>query len=143
MDYEPSQHDNETHLVVHGIQPMSRNNIPGMNQPVQSASTLRQMRVVRIVRPDPIQNEIEAVGEVGDAGAKAVEVEAVFDVGSFDFAEHFVAFEAAEPVNRLMDGWMGDVNLVDSSCLIVGNFITELVKDVSIELTQQQHKSEL
>jgi hypothetical protein len=37
---------------------------------------------------------------------------------------------------------MGDVNLVDSS-LIVGNFITELVKDVSIELTQQQHKSQL
>lgn len=76
---------------------MSRNNIPSMNQPIQRTSTLSQVTVVGIVRPDPIQYQIETVGKVGDAGAKAVEVESVFDVGSFDFAEHFVAFEAAEP----------------------------------------------
>ena len=77
---------------------MRRHDIPSMDQPIQRTRTLSQMTIVRIIGTDPIQYQIETIRKVGDAGAEAVEVEAIFDVGSFDFAEHFVAFEAAEPV---------------------------------------------
>ena len=73
-------------------------NIPSMNQPIKRTRTLSQMTIIRIIGADPIEDQIETIRKIGDTGTEAVEVETVFDVGSFDFAEHFVAFEAAEPV---------------------------------------------
>lgn len=68
-----------------------------MYESVERAGRLREMTVVAIVRSDAIEDEVEAVGKVGDAGPQAVEIEAVLNVGALDFAEHFVALEAAEP----------------------------------------------
>jgi len=76
---------------------MGRDNVSCMNQAVQCAGTLSQMAVVRIVGADPIENQIEAVRKVGDARSQTVQVESVFDVRALHFAEHLVAFEAAEP----------------------------------------------
>ena len=58
----------KTNLVVHRIQPMSRNNIPSMDQPIQRTRTLSQVRIVRIIGTDPIEDQIEAVRKVGNAG---------------------------------------------------------------------------
>ena len=69
-----------------------------MNQAVQCARALREVRIVRIFGPNPIQDEIEAVGVIGHACPQPVEVEAVLDVGPFDLAKHLVALEPAEPV---------------------------------------------
>ena len=68
-----------------------------MDQPIQRTRTLSQVRIVRIIGTDPIEDQIEAVRKVGNACPKTVEIESIFDVGPFYLAEHFVAFEAAEP----------------------------------------------
>ena len=70
-----------------------------MDEAVKRTGALGEMRVVRIVRSDPIEDQIEAVGEVGHAGPETVQVEAIFDVRPLDLAEHLVALEAAEPLD--------------------------------------------
>ena len=101
MQYH-DKHSRPPHLVVHGIQAMGGDDVPGMDQPVKRAGALGEVRVVGIVRTDPIQNQVEAVGEVGNARPEAVEVEPVLDVRPLDLAEHLVALEAAEP----LDPWL-------------------------------------
>ena len=78
---------------------MGGDDVPGMDQPVKRAGALGEVRVVGIVRADPIQNQVEAVGEVGNARPEAVQVEPVLDVRPLDLAEHLVALEAAEPLD--------------------------------------------
>ena len=68
-----------------------------MNQTIQCACALCQMRIVGILGPNPIEDEIQTIGEVRNASPEAVEIEAIFDVGTFDLAKHFVALETAEP----------------------------------------------
>ena len=87
------------YLVVHGIQAMGGYDVPGMDQPVQRTRALGEMGVVGIVRTDPIQNEIEAIGKVGHTRPETVQVEPILDVRSLDLAEHLVSLEAAEPLD--------------------------------------------
>ena len=59
-----------THLSVHGIQPVRCNNIPCVDQAIERARRLCEVRVVRIViGADAIQNQIQAIGKVGDTGS--------------------------------------------------------------------------
>lgn len=73
--------------------------VPGMDQPVQRTRALGEMGVVGIVRTDPVQNEIEAIGKVGHARPQTVQVEPILDVRSLDLAKHLVSLEAAEPLD--------------------------------------------
>lgn len=73
--------------------------VPGMDQPVERTRALGEMRVVGIVRTDPIQNEVETVRKVGHARPKTVQVEPILDVRSLDLAEHLMSLEAAEPLD--------------------------------------------
>ena len=88
-----------TYLVVHSIQPVCRYYIPRMDQAVERTCALGQMRVVGIVRPDPIEDEIQTVGKVGHAGPETVEIEPVLDVRPLNLAEHLVSLETAEPLD--------------------------------------------
>lgn len=56
------------------------------------------MRIVRILGPNPIEDEVQTIGEIRNASPEAVEIEAIFDVGAFNLAKHFVALETAEPL---------------------------------------------
>ena len=69
---------------------MRRNNVPSMDQSIESTCTLCQVRIIGILGTDPIEDEIQAVGIVRDACPQAVEIEAILDVGPFDLAEHFM-----------------------------------------------------
>lgn len=73
--------------------------VPGMDQPVQRTSALGEMRIVGIVRTDPIQNQVETIRKIGHARPETVQVEPILDVRSFDLAEHLVSLEAAEPLD--------------------------------------------
>mmetsp|Transcript_29965 Transcript_29965/g.70640 ORF Transcript_29965/g.70640 Transcript_29965/m.70640 type:complete len:229 (-) Transcript_29965:50-736(-) len=86
-------------LIVHGIQPVCRDDEPGVYQPVQRASALRQVGIVGIIRADPIQDQVQAVRKIGHAGSQSVQIESVLDVGSLHLAKHFVSLESAEPLN--------------------------------------------
>ena len=85
------------HLIVHGVESVGCDNVASMNESIECTGRLCQVGVVRVVGSDPIQDEIEAIGKVGDAGSESIEIEAIFNVRAFDFAKHFVALETTEP----------------------------------------------
>lgn len=68
-------------------------------QTVESTSGLCQVTVVGIVWAYSVENQIKAVGKVGDTGAEAVEVKAVLNVGALDFTKHFVTLETTKPAS--------------------------------------------
>lgn len=67
-------------LAVHSVESVCGDNIAGVDETVECTGRLREVAVVRIVRADAIKDEIEAVGKVGDTGAEAIQIEAVFNI---------------------------------------------------------------
>ena len=56
------------------------------------------MRIVGIVRSNSVQNEIQAIGKVGDARSQSIQVKPVLNVRSLDLAKHFVPLQSTEPI---------------------------------------------
>jgi hypothetical protein len=93
-----------THLVVHGIKAMCCDDISCMDKTVKCTCTLSEMRIIRIIRPNSIKNQIQTIGEIGNAGPETVQIETIFNVGSFYLTKHFMALETAEPVYKVHVG---------------------------------------
>ena len=51
----------KTNLVVHGVQPVRGDDIPRVDQPVEGACALGQVGIVRVLRSDAVEYQIEAV----------------------------------------------------------------------------------
>lgn len=96
-------------LGIHGIQAVRGDDVAGMYEGIERAGTLREVGVIGIVGSDPVQDQIETIAKVRDAGAEAVEIEAIFDVGPFHLAEHFVSLQTAKPLCVLLVGWLVSV----------------------------------
>jgi len=61
------------------------------------------VRIIGIIWADAVQYKIETVGKVGDAGPKAIEIKAIFNVRAFNFTKHFVPLETAEPLKCIVE----------------------------------------
>jgi hypothetical protein len=72
-----------------------------MYQSVECTCRLREVTVVAvIVGSDPIQDQIETIAKIGNAGSKSVQIKSIFDVTAFYFTKHFVSPQSTKPIHK-------------------------------------------